>query len=256
MKTHDFLQQEQEIVNSYLKLKHGYELLWFGSSLVSGSIVSPIQRHLNIGFLNGDAARQAGGHLYPNLYIDRERFPLEAHSIDLIVFSHVFEFEPSPEILLREIYRVLRPDGMLIITGLNPVRFFSARKLLKILRPDCFFKSQKIYLRSASDFLKIIRKHSKKIDFKLKKYEPFGFCSSLRWEKYLRFWFPQFSRGYTVVLEKQTLKLREIVDVQVQQEIRSMILQPVFGREVAEEPQSCSLSSVGAPSEITSGSKE
>lgn len=49
-----------------------------------------------------------------------EELPLATESADLIVLPHVLEFAQDPHQVLREIDRVLRPDGRVIISGFNP----------------------------------------------------------------------------------------------------------------------------------------
>ncbi len=46
--------------------------------------------------------------------------PFASHSTDLIVLPHVLEFAPDPHQLLREVERVLIPEGQLIVLGFNP----------------------------------------------------------------------------------------------------------------------------------------
>jgi SAM-dependent methyltransferase len=48
------------------------------------------------------------------------QLPLAAESVDVLVLSHVLEFEPDRHQLLREAERVLRPEGRLHILGFNP----------------------------------------------------------------------------------------------------------------------------------------
>ncbi len=47
--------------------------------------------------------------------------PLAADSIDVIVLPHVLEFEDHPHEILREVERVLIPEGIVIILGFNPI---------------------------------------------------------------------------------------------------------------------------------------
>ncbi len=47
--------------------------------------------------------------------------PFAAASIDLVVMPHVLEFHDEPHQILREVERVLIPDGQLIVTGFNPI---------------------------------------------------------------------------------------------------------------------------------------
>ena len=46
--------------------------------------------------------------------------PLASDSLDLVVLPHVLEFSDNPHQTLREIERVLRAEGSLVISGFNP----------------------------------------------------------------------------------------------------------------------------------------
>jgi SAM-dependent methyltransferase len=56
--------------------------------------------------------------------------PFGSQTLDLIVLPHVLEFAADPHEVLREVDRVLRPEGRVIVTGLNPVSLWGARQLL------------------------------------------------------------------------------------------------------------------------------
>ena len=55
--------------------------------------------------------------------------PFDTQSIDLCVMPHVLEFSENPHEVLREIDRVLRPEGRILVLGLNPWSLFGTRKL-------------------------------------------------------------------------------------------------------------------------------
>ena len=57
-----------------------------------------------------------------------EELPFESQSIDLVVLPHVLEFADDPHQVLREVERVLRPEGRLMITGFNPVSLWGLRE--------------------------------------------------------------------------------------------------------------------------------
>ncbi len=59
-----------------------------------------------------------------------EELPFDSQSLDLVVLPHVLEFAQDPHQVLREVERVLRPEGRLIASGLNPVSLWGARQLL------------------------------------------------------------------------------------------------------------------------------
>lgn len=57
--------------------------------------------------------------------------PFAAQSVDLLVMPHVLEFSSDPHQILREIERVLIPEGQVIITGFNPLSLWGAKRALK-----------------------------------------------------------------------------------------------------------------------------
>jgi SAM-dependent methyltransferase len=59
--------------------------------------------------------------------------PFANESIDLIVLPHVLEFAADPHQILREVDRVLRPEGRLIISGFNPASLWGVRQYLSRL---------------------------------------------------------------------------------------------------------------------------
>jgi SAM-dependent methyltransferase len=59
---------------------------------------------------------------------DPHWLPFAENSTDLIVLPHALEFTDEPHQLLREIYRVMRPEGQLLIAGFNPLSLFGAKR--------------------------------------------------------------------------------------------------------------------------------
>ncbi|MFP4272875.1 MAG: class I SAM-dependent methyltransferase [Halothiobacillaceae bacterium] len=63
-----------------------------------------------------------------------DALPFEAESLDLVTLAHVLEDEAPPIAILREVDRCLRPEGKLVVVGLNPISLFS---LARIIRRPC-----------------------------------------------------------------------------------------------------------------------
>jgi len=57
--------------------------------------------------------------------------PFDTQSVDLCVLPHVLEFSNNPHEILREIDRVMRPEGRILIAGFNPWSLFGTRRLWK-----------------------------------------------------------------------------------------------------------------------------
>lgn len=51
--------------------------------------------------------------------------PFPANSLDLVVLPHTLEFSADPHTTLREVERVLVPEGRVVICGFNPVSLWS-----------------------------------------------------------------------------------------------------------------------------------
>jgi len=54
--------------------------------------------------------------------------PIESNSIDLVLLPHVLEFSSNPHQILREVQRVLMPEGQLIVCGFNPRSLWGLRQ--------------------------------------------------------------------------------------------------------------------------------
>jgi len=54
--------------------------------------------------------------------------PFPASSIDLVILPHALEFTIDPHATLREVERVLVPEGRVVITGLNPQSLWGLRQ--------------------------------------------------------------------------------------------------------------------------------
>src|SRR5690554_1294912 len=65
----------------------------------------------------------------PKVYANAEALPIATASLDLVVLPHVLEFSRHPHQILREIERVLVPDGSVVIVGFNPFSLFGLRRL-------------------------------------------------------------------------------------------------------------------------------
>ena len=81
---------------------------------------------------------------------DNSELPFASESIDLIVLPHVLEFSADPHQILREVDRVLRPEGRLVISGFNPASLWGARQYISGLIGSP-------YLPRGGQFISLIR---------------------------------------------------------------------------------------------------
>ncbi|MEO6023560.1 MAG: methyltransferase domain-containing protein [Burkholderiales bacterium] len=57
-----------------------------------------------------------------------DALPVATQSMDLVVLPHVLEFADEPHQILREVDRVMMPEGRLIIVGFNPWSLWGLRQ--------------------------------------------------------------------------------------------------------------------------------
>lgn len=72
--------------------------------------------------------QKAGDTGAVDVLCDLTALPFATHSIDLVVLPHVLEFHADPHQILREIERVLIPEGQLVVVGFNPLSLWGIRQ--------------------------------------------------------------------------------------------------------------------------------
>lgn len=64
----------------------------------------------------------------PVLVTHAAALPFPAASLDLVVLPHTLEFSADPHAVLREVERVLVPEGRVVIAGMNPASLWGLRQ--------------------------------------------------------------------------------------------------------------------------------
>lgn len=64
----------------------------------------------------------------PSIVCDFSALPFPAASLDLVLLPHTLEFGLDPHATLREVERVLVPEGRVVICGLNPMSLWGFRQ--------------------------------------------------------------------------------------------------------------------------------
>ena len=87
-----------------------------------------------------------------------EELPFATHSIDLVVMPHILEFTEDPHQVLREVERVLVPEGHVVITGFNPVSLWGVRQYLTRLGASPYLPREGRFLTlpRIKDWLKLL----------------------------------------------------------------------------------------------------
>jgi SAM-dependent methyltransferase len=88
------------------------------------------------------------------LQCDFDALPFDSQSLDLVVLPHALELARDPHLALREVERVLRPEGRVVIVGFNPTSLWGLRQRLgRMSRGLGFSRRRALFLPAAGDFI-------------------------------------------------------------------------------------------------------
>ncbi len=85
-----------------------------------------------------------------------ESLPFASQCIDLLLLPHVLEFSEHPHQILREVERVLMPEGLVIISGFNPISLWGLPRYFPVGRRDYPWGGDFISLLRIKDWLALL----------------------------------------------------------------------------------------------------
>ena len=92
----------------------------------------------------------------PDLYAKSHELPIATQSVDLVVLPHVLEFADEPHAILREVDRVMMPEGRLVIVGFNPWSLWGLRSSLGYSRGEYPWNGRFLSLLRVKDWLALL----------------------------------------------------------------------------------------------------
>lgn len=87
---------------------------------------------------------------------DAQHLPFAAACLDLVVLPHTLEFAANPHQVLREVERVLVPEGQVVITGFNPYSLWGLRRRLSPRHAGLPWQGNYISVLRLKDWLKLL----------------------------------------------------------------------------------------------------
>lgn len=111
------LEQECEVLERMLSGLFGYYLLQVGLGAHREKLLKGCRVRACL-VLDSRADQKVGKRA--DLSGDPLQLPVAGDSVDVVVLPHTLDFSPDPHQVLREVERVLIPEGRLIVTGFNP----------------------------------------------------------------------------------------------------------------------------------------
>jgi SAM-dependent methyltransferase len=90
------------------------------------------------------------------LKADFRDLPIMANSVDLVVLPHVLEFTDDPHQILREVVRILVPEGQVVISGFNPWSLLGLKRVAPSARAQMPWSGRFINLPRLKDWLSLL----------------------------------------------------------------------------------------------------
>ncbi len=155
------------------------------------------------------------------LHCDFDALPFDTASLDLLVLPHALELARDPHLALREVERVLVPEGRVVIVGFNPSSLWGLRQWLgRLRRRFSAHPRRELFLPADGEFLSYrrLRDWLRLLSFEVEAGRFGCYRPPLGAQKWLaRFawadrvgerWWPVFGAVYFVVAVKRVRGLR------------------------------------------------
>lgn len=85
-----------------------------------------------------------------------DALPFATGSLDLVLLPHILEFSAQPHQVLREVERVLMPEGSVIISGFNPFSLWGLHRLAARRGGQFPWRGQYLSVRRIKDWLALL----------------------------------------------------------------------------------------------------
>ncbi len=165
--------------------------------------------------------------------------PIASNSIDLLLLPHALEFSAHPHQILREVGRVLMPEGHAVIACFNPWSLWGLRRAFTRARDAYPWNGRFINLPRLKDWLALLELEI--VAGKMGCYLPP--CSQDRWIQRLRFmeaagdrWWPIAGGVYFLHVVKRVRGMRVIMPMWREQLARTRNLAAVPKTKDNDEP--------------------
>jgi SAM-dependent methyltransferase len=103
--------------------------------------------------LDAMQAPPLGAGPVPDLLAHAVALPFPDNSLDLVLLPHALELSHDPHVALREVARVLVPEGRVVITGLNPISLWGLRQSRARLYQRLSGGRGRLYLPDVGEFI-------------------------------------------------------------------------------------------------------
>ena len=120
------LERETALIRRQVRRFHGESLLWMGPVPRSATATARCMVKTRF-YLSQDPSAARHSEL-PSSIAALEALPISSNSVDGVIVHHALEYAQDARAAIREITRVIRPGGRLLICSFNPLSIWSLRR--------------------------------------------------------------------------------------------------------------------------------
>ncbi len=137
---HEYCYFDQTVANIF-----GYNAVQIGLPQFNFLRLNRMPLHFSVGLGSQVSLRASADFL-----------PIQSNSMDLVLLPHVLEFNTNPHQILREVHRILIPEGHIVVSGFNPFSLWGGCHYLKSDCNEFPWNGHFISLSRLKDWLKLL----------------------------------------------------------------------------------------------------
>jgi len=192
-------------ISPLLATTFGYYSLQLGCTGLSAALQDScrVKHQFTLGDLDGSTSI----HANPSM------LPIASDSVDLVILMHHLSNSSEPHAILREVFRVLIPEGKLVIIDFNPVSLWGLRNFFQSWLEHVPFKGHFYTAKRIDDWMRLLgfdQQRHMRVGYQPPIQKP-RLLRHLSWlEKGMRNWLPMFGALNLMVYSKSISPLTPV----------------------------------------------